>query len=449
MIHNLKLTNPPNRLALLQHRVGRAPLLEPALDRLTRLTAELLGAPIAYIVLGDADQPMILSSAITLAPAPKIETLIHVCAIFQKSTQPRRSLLPDDIHTAITPDRAITAFAGADLVAADGMVVGALCVADSAPRVWSASDQVRLSNIAALVAQTIEIHCDLVEQTDASAGIQAAQAELEQRLADEHSQREALAYALVDAQKRESLSTLASGIAHHFNNLLATILGNAELALLELPPDSPARTSVVPITTAAQRAAALNRQMLMYTGHGHFLLQPLDVNRQVTDISDLLGASVARRVTLTTELAPWLPAVVADAAQMRQALAHLITNAAEAIGDADGRISVTTSVHDLDPATLSTLYHAPELPAGTYVALAVSDDGIGMDAATSARIFDPFFTTKFPGRGLGLAAVLGIVRGLRGAISVESTLGSGTTMRMVFPAITDPDAPIAPEESRI
>ena len=194
----------------------------------------------------------------------------------------------------------------------------------------------------------------------------------------------------------------------------------------------------MPIITAAQRAAALNRQMLMYTGSGNFLMQPLDANEQVADMSDLLGAAVARRVTLTIKLASQLPAVMADAAQMRQALAHLITNAAEAIGDADGTISVTTSVRELDQATLSTIYHAPELPAGTYVTLAVGDDGAGMDAATSARIFDPFFTTKFPGRGLGLAAVLGIVRGLRGAISVESAPGRGTIMRMVFPAIGGP-----------
>jgi signal transduction histidine kinase len=435
MSHDPNLPNPPGRLALLRRCVARAPVLGPALDRLTHLTTDLLDAPIAYIVLGDAEQSAILSSAGTLAP----EALMHACAIFQKSVQPGQTLPPHDIHTGIAPDLAIAAFAGAELLAASGTMIGALCVADSAPRLWSARDQTRLANIAALVAQTIETHCDLLEQTEAAARARESQAGLEQRLADELGQREALAYALVEAQKRESLSTLASGIAHHFNNLLATILGNAELALIELPPDSPARTSIVPITTAAQRAAALNRQMLMYTGRGNFLLQLLDANELVADISDLLGASVARRVTLTTELAPLLPSVVADAAQMRQALAHLITNAVEAIGDADGTIRVTTSVRELDQATLSTIYHTPDLPPGTYVILAVSDDGAGMDAATSARIFDPFFTTKFPGRGLGLAAVLGIVRGLHGAICVESALGRGTTMRMAFPAISDPD----------
>jgi two-component system, cell cycle sensor histidine kinase and response regulator CckA len=125
-------------------------------------------------------------------------------------------------------------------------------------------------------------------------------------------------------------------------------------------------------------------------------------------------------------------------------LTHLIANAVEAIGDADGTIIVTTGLHELDQATLTTLYHAPDLPAGTYVTLAVSDNGSGMDAATSARIFDPFFTTKFPGRGLGLSAVLGIVRGLRGAISVQSKPGHGTMMRMAFPAIDGPAGEIEP-----
>ncbi len=441
MSHDRTQSTLPDRLTLLHHAISRPPTLTPILDRLTRLATQLLDIPSACIVLGDAERSTILSAASTRAPAP--EALMHAWVIFQ-GAQPEQTLLLDDIRTMIKPDLAIAAFACAEVLSTGGSVIGAFCVADSAPRAWSTTDQVRLADLAAIVAQTIETHCDVLEQTEAAARARRAQASLEQRLADELAQREVLAYALVDAQKRESLSTLASGIAHHFNNLLATILGNAELALLELPADSPARASIVPITTAAQRAAALNRQMLMYTGRGNFLLQPLDANELVADISDLLGASVARRVTLTTELTPLLPSVVADAAQMRQVLAHLITNAAEAIGDADGTISVTTGVRELDQTTLSTIYHAPELPAGTYVTLAISDDGAGMDAATSARIFDPFFTTKFPGRGLGLAAVFGIVRGLRGAISVESAPGRGTTMRMVFPAISGPADTIEP-----
>jgi signal transduction histidine kinase len=436
MSHDPTLSNPPDRLTLLQQAISRPPAIKPMLDRLTKLTAQLLHVPIAYIVLGDAERAMILSTANSLAPAPNPAVLIQACDSAQRA-QPGQARLPDHICTALAPDLGITVICCANLQGAGGMVIGGLYVIYGGSRAWNAANQASLTDMAALAAQSIEKHCDVVEQAEAAARARRAEAGLEQRLADELGRREALAYALVEAQKRESLSTLASGIAHHFNNLLATILGNAELALIELPADSPARASIVPITTAAQRAAALNRQMLMYTGSGNFLLQPLDANELVADISDLLGASVARRVTLTTKLASPLPAVVADAAQMRQALAHLMTNAAEAIGDADGTIRVTTSVHELDQATLSTVYHAPDLPAGVYVTLAVSDDGAGMDAATSARIFDPFFTTKFPGRGLGLAAVLGIVRGLRGAISVESAPGHGTTMRMVFPAMGD------------
>jgi signal transduction histidine kinase len=433
MSHDPTSSNPTDRLTLLQQAALRPPPIQPMLDRLTQLATKLLNVAIAYIVLGDTERPMLLSATGTLAPMPEPEMLIHARAIFQHA-QPGQTL-PDDLRSALAPDLAITAFACAELLATSGIVIGAICVADSAPRAWNTGDQACLADLAILVAQIIETHCDLLEQTEAAARARESQASLEQRLADELGQREALAYALVEAQKRESLSTLASGIAHHFNNLLATILGNAEMALIELPADSPVRESVMPIISAAQHAAALNRQMLMYTGSGNFMLQSLDVNEQVADISDLLGAAVARRVTLTTKLAPELPAVVADAAQMRQALAHLITNAVEAIGDADGTISVTTSVRELDQATLSTIYHAPELPTGTYVTLAVGDNGAGMDAATSARIFDPFFTTKFSGRGIGLAAVLGIVRGLHGAISVESAPGRGTIMQMVFPAI--------------
>jgi signal transduction histidine kinase len=245
--------------------------------------------------------------------------------------------------------------------------------------------------------------------------------------------------ALVEIQKRESLSMLASGIAHNFNNLLATIIGNAELALLELAPDSPVLASITPIMLAAQRATALTREMMMYTGAGSLLEQPLDLNATVASVIYLLGASVARHVTLTADLAPHVPAIVGDAAQIRQALTHLVTNAVEAIAQADGSIHVSTTVLDLDETTLSTSYRAPDLPAGTYVSLAIEDNGCGMDSATCEKIFDPFFTTKFTGRGLGLAAVRGVVFAHHGALNVESTLGRGTTVQIVFPAIARDD----------
>jgi two-component system cell cycle sensor histidine kinase/response regulator CckA len=264
-------------------------------------------------------------------------------------------------------------------------------------------------------------------------------AEAQRQLSDELARRQELVQALVEIQKRESLSMLASGIAHNFNNLLATILGNAELALIELAPDSPILASIKPIMIAAQRATALTREMMMYTGAGILLAQPLDLNETVASVIHLLGASVARHVTLTSDLAPHMPAMVGDAAQIRQALTHLVTNAVEAIAQADGSIQVSTTVLNLDEATLSTSYRAPNLAAGTYVSLAIKDNGCGMDAATSEKIFDPFFTTKFTGRGLGLAAVRGIVLAHHGALNVESTPGRGTTVQIVFPAIAPDD----------
>jgi signal transduction histidine kinase len=444
MKHNAAPLSSPDRLATLREAVAGASALGPALNRLTQLAAQLLQAPIAYIVLGDAERQMILSATGMPGRLSEDAALMLACDCFTPSDRSLLPLLVDNTRAGTALDRVIAAFAGVRLLSAGGAVIGALCVADSAQHIWSAGDQACLADLAPIVAQTIESHCDLSEQAAVAESARLSQAGLEQHLADETAQREALAYALVEAQKRESFITLVGGIAHNFNNLLATILGNAELALLELPPDSPAQASIVPITIAAQRAAALNRQMLMYAGEGHFLLQALDTNALVADMSEVLGASIARRVMLTIELAPQLPAMVADATQIRQALAHLIANAVEAIGDADGTICVKTGVCELDEVELATLYHAPELPAGTYVTLAISDSGSGMDAATSARIFDPFFTTKVPGRGLGLAAVLGIVRGLRGAISVQSTPGQGTTMQLAFPASERPVGDIGP-----
>jgi signal transduction histidine kinase len=448
-----------NRLAALQRLALQAPAIAAAAEGLTGLAAKLLHTPIAWIVLAQAAGPAVLSSVGLTKRSNISEALLYYARILP-SVQPQAPLLIGDLrssvesrHLADDPQLGIVAYAAASLIAADGATFGALCVADRVARAWTAEDSANLLELAALAMQNIETHYDLLVREESAAAAQRTQAELEQRLqedeaqladarqrlAAELTQRKALAYALVEMQKRESLGVLAAGIAHNFNNLLSTILGNAEMALLELEPDSPAQASIAPITIAAQRATALTRQMLMYAGQGNFLMHPLDINAIVADVSELLGASVARRVTLNADLMPAVPLVVADATQIRQAITNLVTNAVEALGDAGGIIQITTGVQELDQATLSTVYHAAELPAGTYVTLAVSDNGCGMDATTSSRIFDPFFTTKFTGRGLGLAAVLGIVRGLRGAIGVESTPGQGTTIRMIFPAIADND----------
>lgn len=246
-------------------------------------------------------------------------------------------------------------------------------------------------------------------------------------------ERRQLEAQILHAQKLESLGVLAGGIAHDFNNLLMGMLGNADLALMDLPPESPVRCRVEGIVSAAHRAAELTNQMLAYAGKGRFVVEPLDVSRLVQEIAHLLEASVSKKAVLRYDLAKGLPAITADATQLRQVAMNLIINASEAIGDETGVISVATGVVEADRGYLAGAYLGEDLPEGSYVYLAVADTGCGMDAGMLAKVFDPFFTTKFAGRGLGLAAVLGIMRGHRGAIAIQSRPGYGTTFRVLFP----------------
>lgn len=248
-------------------------------------------------------------------------------------------------------------------------------------------------------------------------------------------------------QKLESLGVLAGGIAHDFNNLLTGILGHADLALMELLPDSPAYDSIGHIETAARRAAELTKQLLAYSGKGRFVVSPVNLSTLVEEMGHLLEVSISKKCLIKYQFAVDLPAVDADATQLRQVAMNLIINASEAIGGQSGAITVRTGTVACDRAYLAKTYLDENLPEGTYVFLEVADTGCGMSEATRARIFDPFFTTKFTGRGLGLAAVLGIVRGHRGAIQVDSEPGRGTTFRVLLPASAHRAA--APDTVRI
>ncbi|MFZ5452285.1 MAG: response regulator [Thermodesulfobacteriota bacterium] len=261
----------------------------------------------------------------------------------------------------------------------------------------------------------------------------------ERRQAEE--ERGKLEAQMREVQKLESLGVLAGGIAHDFNNLLMAILGNADLALFSLPPTSPARPSVEEIARASQRAADLCRQMLAYSGRGRFVVGRYDLSEIVREMAQMLEVSVSKKASLSYSFAAELPAVEGDATQLRQVVINLITNASEALGDQSGLISVTTGVLECDRAYLAESYLADRLPAGRYVFLEVTDTGLGMDEETRRRIFDPFYTTKFTGRGLGLAVVLGIIRGHQGAIKVSSEPGKGTSFKILLPA-----KPWVPEE---
>lgn len=254
----------------------------------------------------------------------------------------------------------------------------------------------------------------------------------ERRRAEEERRR--LEARIQESQKMESLGILAGGIAHDFNNLLVGILGNSGIALLELPADAPARASVERIETAALRAAELTNQMLAYSGRGRFVIQPVDLGQLVREMAELLETTIPKTVRLELEFPSDLPFVEGDATQLRQVFMNLLTNAADAIGEAVGTISIRAKVLHADRALLTARGGAADLPEGEYVSIEVVDTGSGMDADTLPRIFEPFFTTKFTGRGLGLAAVLGIIRGHKGAIGVYSEPNRGTHFSLLLPA---------------
>jgi PAS domain S-box-containing protein len=254
-------------------------------------------------------------------------------------------------------------------------------------------------------------------------------------------ERKLLELQMQQTQKLESLGLLAGGIAHDFNNLLTVILGNASLALLELPPASAVAGLVREVEKAASRAADLTQQMLSYSGKGTFQVQPVDLSALIREMAQLLHTALPRRARLAFEFAPDLPPVEADATQVRQVVMNLITNAAEALQDESGVVTVATGLLTLEQPVLYAAHSGPDLAAGPYVFLRVTDTGCGMDEATQARVFDPFFTTKFTGRGLGLAVVLGIVRGHRGAVKVTSATVRGSTFEVLLPYRPPPAAP--------
>ncbi|PAW65564.1 MAG: hypothetical protein B9S34_10610 [Opitutia bacterium Tous-C1TDCM] len=249
---------------------------------------------------------------------------------------------------------------------------------------------------------------------------------------------------LAETAKLESLGVLAGGIAHDFNNLLTGVLGNASLLRLELAAQSPHLAAIGQIETAAHRAADLCKQMLAYSGKGRFVVKNVDLNRLITETARLLEISISKHTVLRFHLAPQLPAIEADETQLRQIVMNLVINASEAIGERSGVVALATGTTYLDSRYAATLRFEQTLPPGPYTWIEVSDNGCGMAPEVVERIFDPFFSTKFAGRGLGLAAVQGIVRSHRGGIKIYSEPGKGTTFRLLFPSVPGPAQPVAP-----
>ncbi len=248
-------------------------------------------------------------------------------------------------------------------------------------------------------------------------------------------ERLALERQMLQAQKLESLGVMAGGIAHDFNNLLHSILGNMELAKMKLDSGSAPLECINSAMGSAQRAALLTGLMLTYVGKGIVARTELDLNEVIEANVELLKTAATATIYREMHLAPGLPHILADEAHIQQLVMNLITNASESITGSSGTVTLTTGVQECDQAFLDASLLEEKAPAGRYVFMEVSDTGCGMDEATLKRLFDPFFTTKFTGRGLGMSAVLGIMRTHRGALYVESRTGVGTTFRAFFPAV--------------
>lgn len=245
---------------------------------------------------------------------------------------------------------------------------------------------------------------------------------------------------MLQAQKLESLGVLAGGIAHDFNNLLMAILGYADMAQRDTTDSGNVAHCLREVENASLRAADLCKQMLAYAGKGRFIVEDIDLNEVILDTMPLLRAAISKKAKLALSLQPSRAIIRADATQIRQLLMNLITNASEALGDQNGNIRVSTSVIAATPGQQEAPDSKDDPQTRDYICLEVFDDGCGMAPETLDRIFEPFFTTKFTGRGLGLAAVQGIVRGHNAQFDVRSTPGYGTTFRIRFPSVALPDA---------
>jgi nitrogen-specific signal transduction histidine kinase/CheY-like chemotaxis protein len=263
------------------------------------------------------------------------------------------------------------------------------------------------------------------------------------------SERERLEAQLRQSQKLESLGVLAGGVAHDFNNLLVGIMGNASLAIEQLPADSPLRPLLERVVNAGRRATDLTQRMLAYAGRAACDVQIMDLNALVQEMAVFAAAAVAKNISLHIHSSPDLPLIQADSGQVQQVIMNLLINAAEAIGERGGEVTVTTWPEDLAADRVAAELADQKLAPGRYVCLEVRDTGCGMTPETLSRIYDPFFSTKFAGRGLGLSAILGIVRAHHGGITVSSRVGEGTVFRVYFPAATGKALPASAEKKAV
>jgi PAS domain S-box-containing protein len=283
---------------------------------------------------------------------------------------------------------------------------------------------------------TIDVFVTISPIRDAEGGIRGASV-----IARDISERKRNQEHMREVQKLESLGLIAGGVAHDFNNLLVGILGNASMVLEAMEPSSPNYELLDNVIMASEKAAHLTQQLLAYAGKGRFVSAKLDLSSLVREISSLIQTSIPKAVQVRLDLAENLPSVEADPGQIQQVIMNLVINGAEAMGQSAGTVLVTTGVRQVNAEHLRRNFAGEAIEPGMYCTIEVHDTGCGMDESVRARIFDPFFTTKFTGRGLGLSAVLGIVRSHRGSIRVSSETGKGSTFEILLPAVPGSSAP--------
>ncbi len=241
--------------------------------------------------------------------------------------------------------------------------------------------------------------------------------------------------AMLRTQRTESVGVLAGGIAHDFNNLLTAIMGQTSIAMDRMDARTPGRENLGKALNAAEKAATLTQQMLAYSGRGKFTIQPVSLNGLIHENLQFLAAAITKHVAFELDLDERIPPVTGDPGQLQQVIMNLLINGAEAIGPGSGTISIHTREVNLSQAEATQWpLSGHSLAPGAFVQVEVRDTGCGMSQEVQARIFDPFFSTKPKGHGLGLSAVLGIIRGHRGGLAMSSAVGTGTTFRILLPA---------------
>jgi signal transduction histidine kinase len=412
----------PQRLQALREIPGTDDQTATQFDRLARLAAHSLQAPTAMITLVDTDHQRLAGLSGVAEPwASMRKTPLsasfcrHVVAL--DSPLLIEELLPNALSAVslTNSDLGLMAYAGVPLHSAGGEVIGTVCAIDQSPHVWCNGVLDILRDIAELVQHEFQRWSERAVQPSPSA------------------KQEAIEEALQVAQRLASLGVLAGGAAHDFNNLLVAVLGNAELALLDLSESSAAAEHLHNIIAAARSAAELSQQMLVYAGRRTARFAPLDINHLIDEMSQLLTAAVPRSITMQLQLGAMPVQLRANEVQLRQVVMNLVLNAAEAIGSTDGVISLQTQVRMIDDGEWRMPQSNDTLPPGCYVVLEINDTGPGIPPELVARMFEPFVSTKARGHGLGLAVVLSIVKQHKGGLQVQSSLGVGTRFAVAFP----------------